>query len=176
VARGWRGAHAGVARITVRSRCAPGGVFVFRVSDFMFRISDSGLKFNFWNFGFRASKSARNRGSQGGPSGAGARLFRGGLVFKAHRLLYHSTLGLRVIKKKKKGAPLSRPRTGAVRTGARKFKGGVRAGKRGVRAVERGARAVKRGARVVKRGARSGKRGTGGAGVEGLDCLICGGP
>jgi len=28
--------------------------------------------------------------------------FRGGLVFKAHILLYHSTLGLRVIKKKKK--------------------------------------------------------------------------
>jgi len=28
--------------------------------------------------------------------------FRGGLVFKAHRLLYHSALGLRVIKKKKK--------------------------------------------------------------------------
>ena len=28
--------------------------------------------------------------------------FRGGLVFKAHRLLYHSTLGLRVIKKKNK--------------------------------------------------------------------------
>jgi len=28
--------------------------------------------------------------------------FRGGLVFKAHRLLYHSTLGLRGIKKKKK--------------------------------------------------------------------------
>ena len=27
--------------------------------------------------------------------------FRGGLVFKAHRLVYHSTLGLRVIKKKK---------------------------------------------------------------------------
>jgi len=31
--------------------------------------------------------------------------FRGGLVFKAHRLLYHSTLGLRVIKKKKKVPP-----------------------------------------------------------------------
>jgi len=30
--------------------------------------------------------------------------FRGGLVFKAHRLLYHSTLGLRVIKKKKRDA------------------------------------------------------------------------
>ena len=28
--------------------------------------------------------------------------FRGGLVFKAHRLLYHSPLGLIVIKKKKK--------------------------------------------------------------------------
>jgi len=28
--------------------------------------------------------------------------FRGGLAFKAHRLLYHSTLGLRVIKEKKK--------------------------------------------------------------------------
>jgi len=28
--------------------------------------------------------------------------FRGGLVFKAHRLVYHSTLGLRVLKKKKK--------------------------------------------------------------------------
>ena len=29
--------------------------------------------------------------------------FPGGLVFKAHRLLYHSTLGSRVIKKKKGG-------------------------------------------------------------------------
>ena len=28
--------------------------------------------------------------------------FRGGLVFKAHRLLYHSTLGMRVMKMKKK--------------------------------------------------------------------------
>jgi hypothetical protein len=28
--------------------------------------------------------------------------FRGGLVFKAHRLLYHSTLDSRVIKRKKK--------------------------------------------------------------------------
>jgi len=28
--------------------------------------------------------------------------FRGGLAFKAHRLLYHSTLGWRVIQKKKK--------------------------------------------------------------------------
>ena len=28
--------------------------------------------------------------------------FRGGLVFKAHRLLYHSTLGSRVTKKKRR--------------------------------------------------------------------------
>ena len=28
--------------------------------------------------------------------------FRGGLVFKAHRLVYHSTLGSRVIKKKQR--------------------------------------------------------------------------
>jgi len=36
--------------------------------------------------------------------------FRGGLVVKAHRLVYHSTLGLRVIKKKKKTPSLeSRP-------------------------------------------------------------------
>jgi len=33
--------------------------------------------------------------------------FRGGLVFKAQRRLYHSTLGLRVIKKKKKTTPAS---------------------------------------------------------------------
>ena len=32
--------------------------------------------------------------------------FRGGLSFKAHRRLYHSTLGLRVIKKKKRSTTL----------------------------------------------------------------------
>ena len=31
--------------------------------------------------------------------------FRGGLVFKAHRLLYHSILGLGVMKKKRRGTP-----------------------------------------------------------------------
>ena len=31
--------------------------------------------------------------------------FRDGLVFKAHRLVYHSTLGLRVMKKKKELEP-----------------------------------------------------------------------
>jgi len=36
------------------------------------------------------------------PSRLNVQRFRGGLVVKAHRLLYHSTLGLRVIKKKKR--------------------------------------------------------------------------
>ena len=34
--------------------------------------------------------------------------FRGGLVFKAHRLLYHSTLGLRVIKKSRRNVAHTR--------------------------------------------------------------------
>ena len=41
--------------------------------------------------------------------------FRGGLVFKAHRLLYHSTLGVRVIKKKKCGKCLPCPERHARR-------------------------------------------------------------
>jgi len=36
------------------------------------------------------------------PLGRNVKRFRGGLVFKAHRLLYHSTLGSRVINTKKK--------------------------------------------------------------------------
>ena len=43
--------------------------------------------------------------------------FQGVLVFKAHRLLYHSTLGLTVIKKKKKDkAPVvaDNPERGSV--------------------------------------------------------------
>ena len=43
--------------------------------------------------------------------GRNVKRFRGGLGFKAHRLFYHSTLGSRVIKKKKRrekeGAPSS---------------------------------------------------------------------
>ena len=34
--------------------------------------------------------------------GGSVKWFRGGLVFKAHGLSYHSTLGLREIKKKKR--------------------------------------------------------------------------
>jgi len=34
--------------------------------------------------------------------GWGLKRFRGGLVFKAHRLVYHSTLGWRVIKKRRR--------------------------------------------------------------------------
>ena len=42
------------------------------------------------------------------PLGRNVKRFRGGLVSKAHILLYHSTLGSRVIKKKKySGMPIS---------------------------------------------------------------------
>ena len=37
--------------------------------------------------------------------GSNVQRFRGGLVFKAHRLLYHSTPGVGVIKKKKYRGP-----------------------------------------------------------------------
>ena len=57
------------------------------------------------------------RGVVGGTwSSRNVNRFRGGLVFKAHRLVYHSTLGLRVIKKKKKS---SRRRAARGREGAR---------------------------------------------------------
>jgi hypothetical protein len=45
--------------------------------------------------------------------------FRGGLVFKAHRLVYHSTLGLRVIKKEKVGGA----GPGGVERGAERARG-----------------------------------------------------
>ena len=35
--------------------------------------------------------------------------FRSGLVFKAHRIVYHSTLGLRVIKNKRRAALFGKP-------------------------------------------------------------------
>jgi len=49
--------------------------------------------------------------------------FRGGLVIKAHRLVYHSTLGLRVIKKKKKIDPL--PVSGAGERGGGRARGAL---------------------------------------------------
>ena len=52
------------------------------------------------------------RGAQGPkPPRGRAQWFRGGLVFKAHRRLYHSTLSLRVVKKKEK-IPASRSARG----------------------------------------------------------------
>jgi len=39
---------------------------------------------------------------------------RRGLVFKAHILLYHSTLGLRVVNKKREGADQALEKTGVV--------------------------------------------------------------
>ena len=40
---------------------------------------------------------------------------RGGLVFKAHRLVYHPTLGLRLIKKRKKKRKIILAQTRKVR-------------------------------------------------------------
>ena len=59
-------------------------------------------------------RSPRGRGSP--PPAPRTATLRGGLVFKAHRLLYHSTLDLRVIKKKKK-------KTLRAREGADHFRG-----------------------------------------------------
>ena len=42
-------------------------------------------------------------------AGSTVERFRGGLAFKAHRLLYHSRLGLILIKKKKKIQVQGRP-------------------------------------------------------------------
>ena len=50
------------------------------------------------------------------PLGRNVKRFRGGLVFKAHRLLYHSTLGSRVIKKNPRPGP---PRQRAQEHGRR---------------------------------------------------------
>jgi len=36
-------------------------------------------------------------------TGGNVKRFRGGLVFKAHRRVYHSTLGVRVIQKEEEG-------------------------------------------------------------------------
>jgi len=77
--------------------------FGFRVSGFEYRLQAVGLsggggnRLLFWVFGYQILISGV--GVRGKGLGNVHRL-RGGLVFKAHRLLYHSTQGLRVIKKK----------------------------------------------------------------------------
>ena len=62
--------------------------------------------------------------------------FRGGLVFQAHRLLYHSTLGLRVIKKTEKSGCLTISTfiTGAVHENGVAKKGAPEIGGKGVHA------------------------------------------
>jgi len=67
--------------------------FGFRFSVFGFRVSGFGVRDS--GFEFRVSVRVR-------VSVFGFERFRGGIAFKAHRLLYHSTLGLRVIKKKRR--------------------------------------------------------------------------
>ena len=76
----------------------------FKVSGLGFRAEDFGVRVKEWVTIFlksarliRPSPSARDWYFRN------VKRFRGGLVFKAHRLVYHSTLGWRVIKKKKIG-------------------------------------------------------------------------
>jgi len=76
--------------------------------------SESSDSRHFWR-GSRARSNFTRRWCTGVLSvrfriwGSGVERFRGGLVFKAHRLLYHSNLGLRVIKEKKGLKVLPRP-------------------------------------------------------------------
>ena len=91
-------------------------------SGFGFGVRDSGLGFGIrvWDsgfgFGIRVWVSGLGRDLPPEVRGRGRELdhsnhlqqllwFRRGLVSKAHRLVYHSTLGLRVIKKKRRAAP-----------------------------------------------------------------------
>ena len=73
--------------------------FGFRDSVFGFRVS--GFRFGIWGAGFRWVLQQPLCPDQRVPD-LHLKRFRGGLVFKAHGVLYHSTPGSRVIKKKKK--------------------------------------------------------------------------
>ena len=90
--------------------------FEFRV--FGFRVLGVGVPKRVSGFGIDQLGSGDNLAPRASPrvaardtrpaSGRSALQFRGGLVFKARRLLYHSTLGSRVIKKKRRSALLAR--------------------------------------------------------------------
>jgi len=60
-----------------------------------------GSSFRVWGPNPSRSEVSRGLKVDGLPHSFTPDMFRGGLVFKAHRLVYHSTLGLIVIKKKK---------------------------------------------------------------------------
>ena len=56
------------------------------------------------NPGFTERNAAERAWEIGGRGSQKLKRFRGGIVFKAHRLVYHSTLGWRVMKKKRRGS------------------------------------------------------------------------
>ena len=60
--------------------------------------------------GSSQSGTLRQRPPKQADMGGNVKRFRGGLVFKAHRLLYHSTLGSKVIHKE--GSNVQRPTSG----------------------------------------------------------------
>jgi len=99
--------------------------FGFRFSGFRFQVPGSGFRVS--GFGVDTDIAASENPSHSGPpfllgltSGfahfRNVQRFQGGHVFKAHRLLYPSTLGLRVIKKKTK---LHTTNVGVARTNMR---------------------------------------------------------
>ena len=65
--------------------------------------------------GFRVQGSGCGVWGEGSGCGVEDHLDRDGLVFKAHRLLYRSTLGLRVIKKMEEEDYLDLPNRAAKR-------------------------------------------------------------
>jgi len=76
-----------------------------RVEGWGLRVEGGGWRVNVWaerqGTGFRSASPAKFSAREQ-LHYRNVKRFRGGLVFKAYRLVYHSTLGLRVIKKKKK--------------------------------------------------------------------------
>jgi hypothetical protein len=94
---GYRGEE---ASLRSRGHRTPADGSGFKVQGSGFRVQGSGFRVQ--GPGFRVGVVVTVHLQMGGRLSRNVKWFRGGLVFQAHRLLYHSTLGSRVIKKKKR--------------------------------------------------------------------------
>ena len=74
------------------------------------------VDFDQWSMNKRKLSSASGSLFAGQLHRSKVKRFRAGLVFKAHGLVYHLTLGLRVMKKKKQGACSDTSSSAGVRT------------------------------------------------------------
>ena len=79
-----------------------GALFLLPLEPFSHSVFLCGAGTRSWRPGTRTCPCSAAAALGSGPGLTPVQRFRGGLVFKAHRLLYHSTLGLRVIKKKRR--------------------------------------------------------------------------